>query len=43
VLGGARDAAAGHLAADAAAERAPPVSSTVDRAAEPFENRGDAA
>ena len=43
VLGGAGDAAAGHLAADAAAERAPPVSSTVDRAAEPFENRGDAA
>ena len=42
VLGGPGDAAAGRRAADAAAVTAPPINSTVDRAAEPVENKGDA-
>jgi small subunit ribosomal protein S17 len=42
VLGGLGDAAAGRRAADAAGT-APPVDNMVDRAAQPVENRGDAA
>ncbi len=42
VLGGPGGAAAGRVA-DPAAGTAPSVDSTVDRAAEPVENKGDAA